>query len=77
MPSSEVIDRLHEAMCAWKMGWTPEDLRSVREDLLAVVADLAHVLGERCCVCGKPEVGYHNYKGFPFCIPCANGGSAT
>ena len=73
MPDSETIDRLHEAMCVWKAGWAPKDLDQVRRDLQSVLDDLAP---EHCCVCGKAEVGYHNYRDLPFCIPCANGGQA-
>lgn len=28
---------------------------------------------EACCVCGLPEVGYHNFEEKPFCWPCAEG----
>lgn len=28
---------------------------------------------EVCCVCGSPDVSYHNYLEQPFCWPCANG----
>ncbi|MFE0699143.1 hypothetical protein [Streptomyces sp. NPDC058872] len=27
---------------------------------------------EQCCVCGSPDVTYHNYREQPFCWPCAN-----
>lgn len=74
MPDGEAIRRLHEAMCTWMAGWTPQDLAQVRLDLQSVLDDLAP---EHCCVCGSPDVGYHNYKEQAFCIPCANGGGAT
>ncbi|MFD3336121.1 hypothetical protein ACFWV1_26260 [Streptomyces sp. NPDC058700] len=28
---------------------------------------------EKCCVCGSPDVTYHNYREQPFCWPCADG----
>jgi hypothetical protein len=33
----------------------------------------APVDGERCCVCGSPDIGYRNYREKPFCWPCADG----
>ncbi|WP_327376222.1 hypothetical protein OG393_21085 [Streptomyces sp. NBC_01216] len=27
---------------------------------------------EQCCVCGSPNVTYHNYSQQPFCWPCAD-----
>ena len=27
---------------------------------------------EACCVCGAPEVIYHNYRDLPFCQRCAD-----
>jgi hypothetical protein len=32
---------------------------------------------ERCCVCGSPDVAYHNYREQPFCWPCADGKRPT
>jgi hypothetical protein len=28
---------------------------------------------KRCCVCGSPDVAYHNFQDDPFCGPCAEG----
>jgi hypothetical protein len=59
--------------CGWTWRWTyyppPSDIQATADD--------HHRRCEVCCVCDSPDVGYHNYKDQPFCIRCANGGSAT
>jgi hypothetical protein len=52
--------------------WPAKRLRLLRGEL--GVPDLpAATPAEQCCVCGSPDVTYHNYQDQPFCWPCADG----
>lgn len=74
MPESGAVSRVRVAMTIWECGYIPEDFAQLRLDLQHVLDCIAP---EPCCVCDSPRVEYHNYKGQPFCVPCANGGGAT
>lgn len=62
----------------WPTVPTPEEAEVVKRAVLETAAEVAReqqAAGqqEACCVCGSPQVGYHNYRNQPFCWPCADG----